>query len=143
MPTTEKPDKVEVQQKFHNWVVETVLVSIASTDDVLVEFDHDNQEDCALMVLFMSFMCKQGDYFGTEVIQLMMGLKRAIVYLYQQNVISHQDFTITDHEQFRDVLSLIQKEKLYKLLFAYWDRQETKGDFTIDKQFIDGLCLNT
>lgn len=133
-------EKAQIVRKFHNWVAYNVLVAIVSTDEVPLDFENDEtKDDCALMVIFISMFFRANDYCGVDVIAMMMALKKAILYLYFQNVIDHEDFFVTDHEKFHDVLCLIEKEKCYKLLFACWDRKMKNTNFAIDKKFIEGL----
>lgn len=136
--------KSEIVKKFQNWVAYNVLVSILSSSDAPIDLDENDMEtdkdDTILMVILMSLFSRPNDYFGLEIIEMMLQLKRAILYLYQKNTIDKDDFIVTNHEDFHDTLCMIQNEKLYKLLYVYWDRQESESDFIIDKKFIDRLC---
>jgi hypothetical protein len=121
------------------------LVSIITSNDTPIDLDDDeldtnDKDDTILMVILMSLFSRPNDYFGLEVIEMMLQLKTTILLLYHKNIISKDEFLVTNHEKFHDALCMIQNEKLYKLLYVYWDRQETKSNFIIDKKFIDNLC---
>lgn len=136
--------KSEIVKKFHNWLAYNVLVSILTSSDAPIDLDENDMEtdkdDTILMVIFMSLFSRPNDYFGLEIIEMMLQLKTAILYLYKKHTIDKDDFIVTNHEAFHDTLCMIQNEKLYKLLYVYWDRQESKSDCIIDKKFIDRLC---
>lgn len=128
------------ETKFHDWVSLNVLNAIASTDQVPFEFEtKETNFDCKLMVLFIALFCKKDDYFGVEVIDHMICLKKAILYLYKQLVIDNDTFKVQDHEKFKEIICIVENGKLYRLLKSYYDRQETKSDTIIDKTFIDNL----